>query len=99
MGRARDAFQPAEEALRLLEDVGGIEDGEALVRLVHAVALGQLGHHAQARAAIAKARDRLLAGADRIASPVWRTSFLTRVPEDGRTLTLARQWKAASRQG
>ncbi len=99
MGRARDAFQPAEEALRLLEDLGGIEDGEALVRLVHAVALGQLGHHTAARAAIAKARDRLLARADKIASPVWRTSFLTRVPENARTLMLARQWKAAGRVG
>ncbi|MEZ4299208.1 MAG: tetratricopeptide repeat protein [Polyangiaceae bacterium] len=99
LGRARDAFQPAEEALRLLEDIGGIEDGEALVRLVHAVALGQLGHHPAARTAIAKARDRLLARADKIASPIWRTSFLTRVPENARTLTLARQWKAAGRAG
>ena len=97
LGRARDALQPAEEAVRLLEDLGGIEDGEGLVRLVHAVALGQVGHHNAARAAIGKARDRLLARADRIASPIWRTSFLTRVPEHARTLTLARQWKAAGR--
>ncbi len=97
LGRARDALQPAEEAVRLLEDLGGIEDGEALVRLVHAVALGQMGHHVAARAAIAKARDRLLFRADRIASPIWRTSFLTRVPENARTLTLARQWKAQGR--
>jgi len=99
LGRARDALQPAEEAVRLLEDLGGIEDGEGLVRLVHAVALGQVGHHNAARAAIGKARDRLLARADRIASPVWRTSFLTRVPENARTLTLARQWKATGRAG
>ena len=99
LGRARDALQPAEEAVRLLEDLGGIEDGEALVRLVHAVALGQMGHHNAARASIAKARDRLLARADRIASPIWRTSFLTRVPENARTLTLARQWKATGRPG
>ena len=99
LGRARDALQPAEEAVRLLEDLGGIEDGEGLVRLVHAVALGQVGHHNAARAAIGKARDRLLARADRIASPVWRTSFLTRVPEHARTLTLARQWKAIGRAG
>jgi len=99
LGRARDAVQPAEEAVRMLEDLGGIEDGEALVRLVHAVALGQMGHHAAARVAIDKARDRLLARADRIASPVWRTSFLTRVPENARTLALARQWKASARVG
>ncbi|MBK8258062.1 MAG: protein kinase [Polyangiaceae bacterium] len=99
LGRARDAFQPAEEALRLLEDLGGIEDGEALVRLVHAVALAQLGHHDQAKTSIAKARDRLLSRADKIASPIWRTSFLTRVPENARTLTLARQWKAVGRSG
>jgi tetratricopeptide (TPR) repeat protein len=97
LGRARDAFQPAEEAVRMLEDLGGIEDGEALVRLVHAVALGQMGHHAAARLAIDKARDRLLSRADRIASPVWRTSFLTRVPENARTLSLARQWKATAK--
>jgi hypothetical protein len=78
--------------MRLLEDLGGIDEGDALVRLVHAEALGQAGFPQIARVAIVAARDRLLARADKITAMALRTSFLERVPEHARTLSLARTW-------
>ena len=62
------------------------------VRLVHAEALHATGAHDAARDAIAGARARLLAIAGRIAEPSYRTSFLAAVPENARTLALARAW-------
>jgi hypothetical protein len=47
---------------------------------------------AQWRRAIADARARLLAIAGKIVEPSYRTSFLDDVPENARTLTLARAW-------
>ncbi|WP_437721978.1 serine/threonine-protein kinase [Sorangium sp. So ce861] len=50
------------------------------------------GQHAEACAALAKARERLFAIAERIGDPKYRASFLESVPENRRTLDLARQW-------
>jgi hypothetical protein len=66
----------------------------AFVRLAHAEALHATGAHDAARHAIAEARDRLLRIADRIAGPAYRKSFLENVPENARTLALARAWLA-----
>jgi hypothetical protein len=62
------------------------------VRLVRAEALHATGALDAARAAIADARTRLLAAADRIADPARRTGFLEDVPRNARTLALARAW-------
>ncbi len=91
-GRAEEAVGPATEALDLLESIGGIEEGESLVRLEHAVALNATGNRFAARKAILAARDRLLERAQRIQDPDWRQSFLTQVPENARTITLAKAW-------
>jgi hypothetical protein len=64
----------------------------AFVRLAHAEALHATGAHDAARRAIADARGRLLAIADRIGDPAHKHSFLHNVPENARTLTLARSW-------
>jgi hypothetical protein len=45
-----------------------------------------------ARDALAAARARLRSIADRIADPAYRRSFLEAVPENARTLALARSW-------
>ena len=45
-----------------------------------------------ARAALAEARARILAVAEPIDDPGYRTSFLESVPENRRTLALAREW-------
>ncbi|MFO0546844.1 MAG: protein kinase [Polyangiaceae bacterium] len=91
-GRAADALPVAEQALALSDKLGGVEEGEALIRLVHMTSLGALGRDTEARTAIAKARQRLLDRAARIDDTAWRRSFLDNVPEHARTLDLASRW-------
>jgi tetratricopeptide (TPR) repeat protein len=92
-GRAADALAVAEDAMSRCGAMGGCSLFRgAFVRLVHAEALHATGAHDAARHAIADARTRLLAIADRIAEPSYRTSFLEDVPENARTLMLARAW-------
>jgi hypothetical protein len=59
---------------------------------MHAEALHAAGQQERARAAIATARDRLLANAEKIGDPTYRKSFLENVPENARTVELAREW-------
>jgi tetratricopeptide (TPR) repeat protein/predicted Ser/Thr protein kinase len=91
-GRADEALVTAREALGLLEQLGGIEEGEATVRLVYAQALHGAGEVEAARAAIAIAARRLEERAARIREPRWRDSFLRNVPHNARTIILARSW-------
>jgi eukaryotic-like serine/threonine-protein kinase len=90
-GLAREAHQAADEAMRILGPLGGLEEGEALVRLVFAESLDAIDEGDAARAALLAAEERLLARAARIDNPAWRSSFLEQVPENARTLELARQ--------
>jgi len=91
-GRAAEALPWARSAAAVLEELGGIEEREILVRLVHAEALAATGDRAAARAAIAAARDRVQAMAGRIREVELRRCFLTNVPENARTLQLATEW-------
>ncbi|KYF54461.1 hypothetical protein BE08_12935 [Sorangium cellulosum] len=59
---------------------------------MHAEALAASGDMRRARAAIALGRDRLLERAGKIANRAWRACFLENVPENARTLALARAW-------
>src|SRR6185503_7911091 len=88
-GDAGGALAPAKEALQGLEALGALDEGEALVHLVAAEALERSGDAPAARAAIATARDRLLARAARMADAERRRTFLENVPEHVRTLALA----------
>jgi hypothetical protein len=83
-----EALAVAREAMALLEAQGPPWDGEGDTRLVHAEALALAGETATAREALADARARLLARAERIPDPAYRESFLERVPEHARTMTL-----------
>ncbi len=85
-GRPAEALAAAEEAISLLTALDGIEEGEALIRVVYAEALAAAGDAAGARAAAAEARERLLARAARVVDPELRRSFLERVPENARTM-------------
>jgi tetratricopeptide (TPR) repeat protein len=88
-GRPAQALAIAEEAVSLLESLGGaIEEGEATVRLAYAEAL-QDNRDPKAALAIAAARRRVEERAAKIGDPAWRESFLTCVPENARTLALA----------
>src|SRR5262249_35713290 len=93
-GRAAEALEAATVAHDLLMRLQGIEEGDSLVRLVHAEALRASGDLEQARVHIAIARDRLLATAANVGDPELRKSFPERIPENARTVALAREWGA-----
>ena len=94
-GRITEARAAAEQAAEVLESLGTVPEGEALVRLMRAETLEVSGEHDAARATIVTAREWLLARAAKIADPARRASFLERVPEHARILTLARAWVQA----
>jgi hypothetical protein len=89
LGRTEEALALAEEAAGVLEAVGSMDEGEALVRLVLAEARRAAGDDAGARAAIAAALRRLGEQAEKIDDPGLRRSFLERVPEHRQTRALA----------
>ena len=88
-GRAEEALPIAREALSTLQALGMIEEGETLVRLVHAEALAALGRTEELAVALADAREHLLARAAKISDTAWRERFLAAVPDNARTLALA----------
>ncbi len=83
------ALAAAREAHAALEQLGEIEEGEALVRLTYAECLSATGAPQEARAVIIAARERLLARAALIGELTWRQRFLRDVPANARTLALA----------
>lgn len=92
LGQPLKALAASEEAMRRLESIGAIEEGEGLVRLVHAEALHANGRGRQAKETLEAARNRLFARAARITDLTWRSSFVDRVVEHRRTLELAEAW-------
>jgi serine/threonine protein kinase/tetratricopeptide (TPR) repeat protein len=86
--RVDEAAIEAEAAFAMLETAGVVEEGEALIRLVHAGVLSARGQHEQAKAGLAIARQRLFERADRIADRDVRARFLSGVPDHARTLEL-----------
>ncbi|HUJ28917.1 MAG TPA: AAA family ATPase, partial [Myxococcales bacterium] len=91
-GQVDDARRTSGEAMRLLGVMGGMDEGESLVRLVHAEALHATGAFAEAREALQQARARLRERASSITDARWRESFLTQVAENARTLALGEGW-------
>ncbi len=92
-GRAEESLAAAQEALARCTAMGGCGMfRDAFVRLAHAEALHATGAHDAARHAITEARARLVTIAGRIADPAYKQSFLEDVPENARTLALARAW-------
>jgi tetratricopeptide (TPR) repeat protein len=90
-GRPAEALEAAQQAMELLTVAGELEEGEWLLRLAQAEALLATGDTGGATAALAKARDRLLARASKITDADLRRSYLERVPENARLLSLAEQ--------
>jgi eukaryotic-like serine/threonine-protein kinase len=92
-GRPSEALAAAEDAVARCAAMGGCGMFRgAFVRLAHAEALHATGAHDAARHAIVGARARLFAIAGRIADRDYKQSFLDNVPENARTLALARAW-------
>jgi hypothetical protein len=95
--RAAEALAAAEDAMARSQTMGGCGMFRgAFMRLAHAEALHATGAHEAAARAIADARARLLAIADKITDPDYQASFLERVPENARTLALANAWLSDS---
>jgi hypothetical protein len=92
-GDTEGALTAAREAIDLLDTLGALEEGEALVRLIYAEAL-HASTDSRAPSAILDARDHLLDRAAKIRDPILRRSFLERVPENARTIARAREWAA-----
>jgi len=91
-GAPKEALRIVRVAIEELEARGQLEEGESLARLVYAEALDATGDRQGAIAAITLARDKLLARAQRLADEELERSFLGNVPENERTLELARLW-------
>jgi tetratricopeptide (TPR) repeat protein len=90
-GQVSEALERTREGLALMEQVREIEEGEPLVRLVNAQALLRAGDVSGARVALAIARERILARADRIGDAALTEQFFTHVPAVVQTLALARE--------
>jgi tetratricopeptide (TPR) repeat protein len=85
-GRAAEALALAREAMR---GQGLAALHEAFIRLVYVEALDAVGDRAGAEAALALARDRILAMAAKIEDAGLARSFLEDVADNARTLSLA----------
>jgi tetratricopeptide (TPR) repeat protein len=94
-GRVAEALEASSAAFELRE-AAAAGGSAAVVWLARAEALHASGDVPAARETIGEARDRLLARAERIASLELRRSFLEGVPDNARTLRLAREWGAAA---
>ena len=92
LARAPEAVAEIARAMEILSRLGATTTGEAQVRLANAEVHHAVGDETLARAAIDVARARLRERARKIRDPQLRESFLTRVPENARTLELARAW-------
>jgi tetratricopeptide (TPR) repeat protein len=88
-GHVDEALVAARDAFAILEELGALEEGESLVRLVHAEALSAAGEDAEFVRAIASARESLLARASRIGDLARRDRFLTAIPDNAWTLALS----------
>jgi eukaryotic-like serine/threonine-protein kinase len=89
-GQPDQAVEIGRRAMDLFLELGGVESGEAAIRLTYGEALQAAGEREGARAALASARDSLLERAAKIRDIGRRETFLTNVPENARTLALAR---------
>jgi hypothetical protein len=96
LGKADLALVAARSAADALEKGGERTGLKGLVRLVLALALHAAGRDEEARAALAEARERLLARAANLDEDL-RADFLTALPENARTLRLADEWLGPGR--
>ncbi|HLM76661.1 MAG TPA: serine/threonine-protein kinase PknK, partial [Polyangiaceae bacterium] len=81
-----------DEQTASFESLGDSADAESFIRLAHAEVLRAAGEIEASREAIRAARDRLLARARQFRRDALRDLFLRGVPENARTLELARAW-------
>lgn len=88
----REALVTAEKAHALLEELGGVEDSESLVRVVYAEALHANGRFDDAKGVIVREIARLAVQLAKIKNASWRKSFLARVGSNARVIARAKDW-------
>lgn len=86
------ALKSATEAFSSMERLGGIAEGEALVRLAYALTLRGTGQEAEGRKRIGEARTRLFDMAKRLGEKRWQHAFLSGAPDNALLLSVANQW-------
>ncbi len=97
-GRIAEARELAERAMQEME-THGAEEGEALVRLVHAETLDAAGDRASAVRVITAACAQLATVAARIHRADWRKAYWENLEEHAATLARAREWGAPIADG
>jgi tetratricopeptide (TPR) repeat protein len=90
LGRPEAAMAAAQAGMDILNRLGGIEEGEALLRLSWAEALAAVGRTDDASRAARQAVERLQVRAATLPDDHRRDMFLTQVAMHARTLDLAR---------
>jgi hypothetical protein len=81
--------------MNILQELEGVEEGESLIRVVHALALRGLGHAQEGKRWINLGRRGLRAKAARISDERWRQCFLEHDPDNARLLRVAANWTSA----
>jgi imidazoleglycerol phosphate synthase glutamine amidotransferase subunit HisH len=76
LGQTDRALQLSSRAMEVRDELGGVEEDEAEVYLVHAYALEAAGQSERAHAVREQGKARLSEVASRIADATWRTRFL-----------------------
>ncbi len=88
-GQNAQALIVAREAMDLLAEIGGVEEGETLTRVAFARALEASGDIGGARREIAIAKEKVLAAAAKIRDESRREGFLRAIPEHRDALEMA----------
>lgn len=96
MNDIRTAVDASDKAMALLHQLKELEEFEPLIRLVYAEAKHQAGAVEEAKDEIERARKRVMERANFIHKAEWRESFLQELPDNARTLNLAKRWGAPS---
>lgn len=92
-GRTDEAIAAAAEGVAIYEKTGACAYFRAMfLRLVHVESLEAAGQHEKACAAIKRAREEVLANAEKIGDPQYRRHYLEDSVEPRRILELARLW-------
>jgi len=95
-GRSGESLEHAQRAWDGLQELGKVEEGEALIRLAYAQALTAVDRADEARRVALEAAARLRERAEGISNSEWRETFLNRVPTNAESLSLARRLAGAS---
>jgi tetratricopeptide (TPR) repeat protein len=95
-GAIGEALETAKRAMAALDTAGKTAIGEGAVRLAYAEALFASGDADAARAAVATAKERVLARAKTLHDADLRRGFLENIVENARTIELASAWAAAA---